>query len=332
MKYPHILLAVMEERWAIEQAKLQVMLDFISDQSAGIKYDAEELAARLSQKADKEIARREGQIAILPLRGVIANRMSLMGDISGGTSSEGFGKAFQAALRDDGVKAIVMDVDSPGGAVSGTAELSDMIYAARGTKPIIAHVNSRMSSAAYWIGSAADEIVVTPTGAVGSIGVLGIHEDVSGAMEKLGVKKTIISAGKYKADGNSFEPLGDETRARIQARVDAAYDMFVQAVGRNRGVSAAAVIGGFGQGDTVDAMPAVELGMADRVATLEETLNRFGASQFAPRPASRRAETDEPELQSSDEPGNPAPEEEAEPVSRSSRSFALQREKRALSL
>ncbi|MGN6584829.1 MAG: S49 family peptidase, partial [Rhizobiaceae bacterium] len=84
MKYAHILLAVTEERWAIEPSKMQAILDFLTDQASGVKYSAEEIEARLTQKAEKEVARRDGQVAILPLRGVIANRMSMMDDISGG--------------------------------------------------------------------------------------------------------------------------------------------------------------------------------------------------------------------------------------------------------
>lgn len=289
MKYERILAAVHDEIWAIRETKLQAILDFLAQQAAGVKFSAEDIEARISKQDEREVARRDGAVAILPLRGVIANRMSMMGDISGGTSNEGFGKAFRAALADEGVKALVIDVDSPGGSVSGTDELASMIFAARGgAKPIVAHVNASAHSAAYWIASAADELVVTPSGSVGSIGVFGVHDDVSGAMEKLGVRKTLISAGKFKTAGNPFEPLGDEARSRIQARVDAHYDMFVRAVARNRGVSLQTVRDGFGQGDIVGAEAAVAERMADRVATLEETLQRFGASQFA-APTKRRA-------------------------------------------
>ncbi|ACL56984.1 S49 family peptidase [Methylobacterium nodulans] len=288
MKYGHILMAVTEERWALREAKLQEIVAFLEAQADGVKFSAEEVQARISNAQAKEVARREGAVAVLPLRGVIANRMNLMGDISGGTSAEAFRHAFQGALRDPEVKAIVLDVDSPGGAVSGSDELSSMIFAARGTKPIVAHVDATAASAAYWIASAADEVVVTPTGAVGSIGVFGIHDDLSGAREKLGVKRTIISAGRFKADGVAG-PLDDAALARRQARVEAAYDMFVRAVARNRNVSLSAVRDGFGQGDMVDAAPAVAEGMADRLGTLDETLQRLGASQYRPAPAARRA-------------------------------------------
>lgn len=280
-KYAMIMTALAEERWAIEQSKMQMILDFMADQSAGIKYDAGEIEARIGKGQEKAVARQEGSVALIPIRGVISNRMSMFDDISGGTSSEGLGRAIQAAIHDERVKAIVFDVDSPGGSVSGATEISQMIHDARGTKPIVAHVNARAASKAYWIASAADEIVVTASGSVGSIGVLGVHDDLSGALEQAGIKKTIISAGKFKADGNPFAPLADDVRTRIQSSVDAAYDSFVRDVARNRNVSLAAVREGFGQGDMVDAVDAVAQGMADRIGSLEETLQRFGASQFS---------------------------------------------------
>jgi signal peptide peptidase SppA len=289
MKYAHILLAVTEERWAIREDKLQAIIEFLEAQARGVKFSAEEIEARITNQRAQEAAKQGGAVAILPLRGVIANRMGMMDDISGGTSSERFGQLFQSAVRDSGIKAIVLDVDSPGGAVSGSDELSSMIFAARGTKPIVAHVNAQAASAAYWIASAADEVVVTPSGGVGSIGVFGVHDDVSQALDKLGVKKTLISAGKFKTAGNPYEPLAEDARARIQASVNVAYDSFVRAIARNRNVSLATVRDGFGQGGMVDAEPAVAEGMADRVGTLEETLNRFGASQYKPAPAKARA-------------------------------------------
>lgn len=288
MKYGRILLAVTEERWAIRESKLQDILAFLEAQAAGVKFSAEEIEARIGKGREQEVARQEGTVAVIPLRGVIANRMGMLDEVSGGISAERFGMLFQLALRDESIKAIVLDVDSPGGAVSGSEELSTMIYNARGKKPIVAQVDATAASAAYWIASAADEMVVTPTGAVGSIGVFGVHDDFSGALEKLGVKKTLISAGKYKTAGNSYEPLEDEARARIQARIDAAYDMFLKAVARNRNVSMAAVRSGFGEGDMVDAEPAVAEGMIDRISTMDETLQRFGASLY-PTPAKARA-------------------------------------------
>ena len=302
MRYAHIIAALMEERWAIQHEKMQVIIDFVAQQAAGIKFDAAEIEARIGKGQEQAVARKEGNVAVLPFHGVVSNRMSLMGDISGGTSSEGFGRAFQSAVRDDDVKAIIIDANSPGGAVSGTPELSSMIYSARGTKPIVAHVNANAASACYWAITGADEVVVTPSGQVGSIGVLSIHDDLSAALEKAGIRKTITKAGDLKTDGNPFEPLSEDTKARMQAKVDAAYNMFVRDVARNRNVSLATVREGFGRGDMVDAQQAVSEGMADRVATLDETLQRFGVSLYGTPPQARR------------------------------RSFAIEREKRALTL
>jgi ClpP class serine protease len=130
-------------------------------------------------------------------------------------------------------------------------------------------------AAAYWIASAADELVVTPSGQVGSIGVFAAHEDISKAAEMQGVKVTLISAGQYKTEGNPFEPLSAEARAAMQKDVNTFGDMFVNAVARNRGVGAYSVKAGFGQGRMVMAQDAVKASMADRVATLDETLARL---------------------------------------------------------
>ncbi|HTV69798.1 MAG TPA: S49 family peptidase [Rhizobiaceae bacterium] len=286
MKYAHILLAVASEVWAIAPEKLDQIVAFLVLQAEGEKLPRAEVEARISKQREQEIARAEGQVAVLPLRGVIANRMNMMSDISGGTSSEGFGRMFDAAMADDAVKAIIIDVDSPGGVVSGTDELSAKIYAARsngiaGRKPIVAHVNSLAASAAYWIATAADEVILNPSAEVGSIGVMMVHDDVSGALEKMGVKKTLIAAGKFKGEGAPYFPLSEEALAHRQARADAYYDQFVRAVARNMNVSHATVREGFGQGRTVMAQAAVSEGMARSIGTLEETIARF--SRAAPR-------------------------------------------------
>lgn len=307
MKYLHILAAAAAELWAMHPEKLAAIVDLLAMQAFGGKFSAEEIEARITNQRAHDVAKADGAVAILPLRGVIANRMGMMDDVSGGTSSERFGAQLQAALADPAIKAIVLDVDSVGGAVSGSTELSAMLYGARGTKPIVAQVNATAASAAYWIASACDEVAVTPSGAVGSIGVLGVHDDLSKAMEKAGVARTLVSAGKYKIEGHPFAPLEDDARAAMQARIDDAYATFVRDVARNRNVTLSAVRDGFGQGRMVDAETAVREGMADRVGTMQDTLQRFGASLYPPVKASPKS------------------------VSKT-RAFALQRERRALDL
>ncbi len=205
--------------------------------------------------------------------------MNLISESSGGTSIEKFTSRFRQLVRDPSIGSIILDVDSPGGGVSGVEELTAEIFAARETKRIVAVANSLAASAAFWIGSAAGEFVVTPSGEVGSIGIVAIHNDLSVAQEKAGVKTTFITAGKFKAEGNSSEALSDEARENIQERVDAYFDVFVKNVAHNRGVSVATVKNDFGEGRVVGAKQALTSGMVDRIATLDQTIDRVSRTR-----------------------------------------------------
>jgi signal peptide peptidase SppA len=176
------------------------------------------------------------------------------------------------------VGTILLDIDSPGGSVAGLAEVAAEILAARDSRKVIAVADSLAASAAYWLGSQASEFIVTPSGQVGSIGIITTHEDVSGMMESAGVKITAITAGKYKGEGSPFAPLNEEAIAALQKRVDDYYGMFVNAVAKGRNVTAEAVRSGFGEGRVVGAKEAVKLGMADRVATIDNVLSKLGVA------------------------------------------------------
>lgn len=214
----------------------------------------------------------KGAIGVLPLRGVITQRGfgGLMGMLIGGTSTESYGEAFDALIDDDQVGAVVLDIDSPGGSVFGTPELASKIRAGREIKPVVAVANSTAASGAYYIASGATQIVVTPGGRVGSLGVFTEHVDTTAAEEAEGVKITIIKAGKYKAE--EIEPLTDEAQAAMQKTVDTYYDQFIADVAKGRGVSASVVRNTYGEGRVVLAKDALAAGMVDRIATLEEVL------------------------------------------------------------
>lgn len=233
-----------------------------------------------------------GGVAIIPVRGVITHRASLIERYLGDgyvASTERLTMRFRTALADPEVRAIVFDVDSPGGNVHGVPEMAAEIFAARGTKPIVAVANASAFSAAYWIASQADEVVAIPSGEVGSIGVWTAHVDMSGFEEKLGVKTTLVSAGKYKVEGNPFEPLSDEARENMQAEVDAIYGEFVKAVARGRNTTAETVRKQYGEGRTLLAGPARKAGMIDRTATLEDTVLRLQSGAPRRRRGSARA-------------------------------------------
>mgnify|MGYP001609456194 CR=1 FL=1 len=274
-RYPGIVNAVFNQPWAIMPETYGIICELVRSRSLGFRLTAEQIQQRIGAGPVRPGAARSGAIAVLPLYGVISQRMHMMTQVSGGTSTELFGRAFKEAVREPSISAIVLDVDSPGGNVFGVDELASDIRAARGTKPIIAVANSMAASAAYWIASQADEVVVTPGGMVGSIGVLTAHEDKSKAQEMAGIKTTIISAGRFKAEDAPFQPLNEEAKAALQSLVDQYYSTFLQAVAKGRKVSVVAVKSGFGQGRLVNATEAVAQGMVDTIGTLDQTVARL---------------------------------------------------------
>lgn len=245
--------------------------------------------------AAEPIKGRTGPVHVLRLEGTIVPRSGMMSRFSGGASLERFGEAFDQAAADRNAQAIVIQIDSPGGVIDLVAETAEKIYRARrDDRPIVAVANTMAASAAYWIASSASEIVVTPSGSVGSIGVYGMHDDMSAALEARGIRRTLIRAGARKAEG-AVGPLDEPALKHRQASVDEAYDQFTRAVARNRGVDVARVRADpeeaeqhFGGGRAYPARQAVRLGMADRVATLEATLRRLARGQRSPAVARRR--------------------------------------------
>lgn len=287
MRYEHVIAAVCRTPWAILPEKLHEIMAAIAYRASGAAFTPEEIEARIGARAPGLTSQGRG-VAVLPVRGTIAHRMGGMDESSGGVSVERLGAMLSQAMADEQVGTILLDVDSPGGTVTGVPEFADQVWEARqaGTKRIVALVNGMAASAAYWIAAQADEIVSIPSGLSGSIGVFTAHEDLSAALEKAGVKVTLVSAGKHKVDGNPFEPLSDEHKAFMQERVNEFYGLFVKAVARGRGVSAADVRGGFGEGRALTAKDAKAAGLIDRIGTADETVGRL----VGRAPARMRAE------------------------------------------
>lgn len=303
----YVLQAFMETPWAILPSKLAMLEEIVARHVAGEKLSAEEIQARVNGAVPPQNTK-VNSVAVMRVFGTIAPRTNMLTNMSGGTTAEALGQQFADLVNDPQVSAIVLDVNSPGGQVGGIEELSKKIFDARGTKPIVAVANHLMASAAYWIGTAADEIVVTPSGEVGSIGVFAAHQDTSAQLEKEGIKVSLIKAGKYKAEANPYEPLSDEARSAIQENVSDIYGSFVDAVARNRGVKPAAVRTGFGEGRVVSAKQAIELGMADRVGTLDEVINQLLNNSTMPATAQANQIVNQPQADM------PREEVEVEPV------------------
>lgn len=221
---------------------------------------------------------------IIPLIGFISQH-----DSSFGTSLDQFNAQLLDATNDSTIDRVLIVIDSPGGSVYVVQETAAMLRAARTRKPIIAIANSLAASAAYWIGSQASEFYCTPSGEVGSIGVFQIHQDISTALRKAGLKPTIISAGKYKVEGNPYQSLGKGTQDFMQSRIDDYFNQFIQDVSAGRGVDPSKVRKDFGQGRLIGAKDAATLGMIDGVMTLQAVLK--GRQSLTSRRAAQIAST-----------------------------------------
>lgn len=212
-------------------------------------------------------------VAVISIVGSLVNRGAWLGARSGMTSYEGISAQLRDAVGDKSVKAIVLDIDSPGGEATGMISLAEQIRAARAVKPVIAVVNDMAASAAYGIASSASEIVVSPTSVVGSIGVVLLHLDRSAELQTKGIKPTLIYAGAHKVDGNPFGPLPETVRADLQREIGAFYDKFLAVVEAGRGPRFAADAARATEARTYLGDEAVKLGLADRIATLDAVLN-----------------------------------------------------------
>lgn len=280
--YPNVVKFITDHPWALQPAKLEAVADVVSRRLNGFRLapkamDDDDIVVIDAASVNAPAYQRVGAAALIPMMGVVAKRMNMFSEMSGGASIEKISRDLRAAIADPDVETIVLQVDSPGGSVYGVQELSDEIYNARASKRVIAIADDLAASAAYWVGSAASEFIVTPSGEVGSIGVVAMHVDYSAALEEEGIKVTFIHAGENKVEGNAYEPLEADARAFMQKRVDDYYGAFVKAVARNRGVSVSEVEKNFGQGRVYGSADAKRLGMVDRVATLHETMQRLAA-------------------------------------------------------
>lgn len=277
MLYERLIAAAVASPWAIDPIKLAVISSFLSRKARGEQIPEYEIEAA-KQKARKAGPTPPGGVGLVPIYGTITQRADLFTEWSGGTSTDAVGQRIDELSADPNVRAIVLDVDSPGGSVYGVAELADKIRAVAKDKKVIGVANSEAASAAYWLLSQASEVVVTPNGQVGSIGVYVMHVDQSEALRALGQEVTFVSAGERKVAGNSYGPLDQIGREELQKSVDDYYAKFTASVAKGRGRMQSTVQGGFGKGGMVRAEEAVSEGMADKIGTLESVLGRYGLS------------------------------------------------------
>ncbi|MDP0498683.1 MAG: S49 family peptidase [Verrucomicrobiota bacterium JB022] len=174
----------------------------------------------------------EDGIGIVPICGPIGQGLMPIEKMWGACDVLDAAAAVEDFAQDNKVKALLLEIDSPGGTLSGVPELGELV--AEFPKPTFAYTQGMACSAAYWIGSRADSIFCTPSADVGSIGVFTAWLNVTKWMELNGLFTEMVKAGTYKAMGYPGTDLTDEQRALIQARVDQVHVMFKDAVTRKR--------------------------------------------------------------------------------------------------
>ena len=180
-------------------------------------------------------------VAVIDVSGSLVHRSGWLDAMSGLVSYEAISNELDAALNNPNVRAIMLNIDSPGGEVAGSFDLAARIRAGAARKPISALASDLAASAGYLLGSSATRFYATEAAITGSVGVVVGHIDVSERDRAMGVKVTHIHAGSRKVDGNPHEPLNDEGRETLQALVDKMYGVFVSRVATYRGISEEAV-------------------------------------------------------------------------------------------
>ena len=278
--YPHLADRLLNTPLLLHPQKLDAIIAGLGGRLLGVdglQMDAAELTARAALPAEMFTTRRGERtergyrvvdgVAVISAMGGLVHRTKLAADSSLLIGYNDLAADVEDALGKADVHAIALVMDSPGGEVAGAFELAERIYAARGRKPMVAVADGMAASAAYLAASAADEVVLTPTSYVGSIGVVMRHVDFSRALANDGITVSHIFAGEHKIDGNPYQPLPDAVRAALQADIEGLYQMFVQAVAKHRGIDEQAVRDT--RAGVYRGVAAVAARLADRIGTVD---------------------------------------------------------------
>lgn len=262
--------------WLIQEPWLRTIIEIVSRENESV----EAVEARLGRKLDntRNVTMRDG-VAVIPVTGPIFRYANLFTEVSGATSTQALATDIQTAIDNGNVRSIVLAIDSPGGEANGIHELSELIYAARAKKPVVAYVGGMAASAGYWIASAADEIVIDATAMLGSIGVVYAFRDPGGKGAK-DIEIVSTQSPKKRLDVDT-----EAGRSQYQKYADELASIFVSRVARNRQVSEEAVINNFGEGALRTGSDAVSAGMADRIGSFESLISEMKTRATNPQRA-----------------------------------------------
>jgi signal peptide peptidase SppA len=277
------ILDVLNGPWAIEPSRLLELQAIYASHFHGEAIDIAAVEKRLGRPLANEQRSYEiiDGVAVLAIEGVLAKKMNMFSEISGGASYQKAQASLDAALADPAVHSIILSIDSPGGTVDGTELLANDIRAARSTKPIVTLAGGTIASAAYWVGSAASAVYIADsTTNVGSIGVVTSHTDISAQEAARGRKTTELTAGRYKRIASQYGELTDEGRDSIQGQLDYMYSLFVGAVAENLGVSVETVLNDMADGRVFIGQQAIDAGLVHGITTLDALVQKLNADRF----------------------------------------------------
>jgi signal peptide peptidase SppA len=244
--------------------------------SLGDKIDIGAVEKQLGRKLENtRSVEIRGTTAVVPINGPIIRYANFFSEISGATSVETIAKDFNTALNDPNVESILLNIDSPGGSTNGINELSAMMRAARGKKRIVAYSGAMVASAAYWIASAADEIIIDKTAMAGSIGVI--------AAVSAGKESDTITFISNQSPLKHVDPKTKKGAAEIQGLINEMGSIFVQTMADNRGVSVEKVLADFGKGGVQLGAAAVESGLVDRIGSFEQVIDELNEKVTKPQ-------------------------------------------------
>ena len=272
--------------WAIHEPELTkleaIYQGFTNDMIVELEKDSKLVIDELSisQTDLSENVTIINNIGVLRIEGVITQKSDFFTMIFGGVSLDILTVDFKMLVDNDQIDTIVLHIGSPGGTVFGVQEFANLIFKAREQKKIFAISSSIMTSAAMWIGAAAEHVLISDnTVATGSIGVLTTHKDISEREKAEGIKTTEITAGKFKKITSPFAPLSDAGHTELQSQVDKIMDVFTSDIAKFRNVSQQEVENNMADGKVFIGDNAVKAGLVDKIITFDlliETISNGG--------------------------------------------------------
>ena len=249
--------------------------------SASADYSAEVMSQMYSVQQN---------VGVISIKGSLVEGSAGYGVFYGQTGYDDIRAALVAAVSNSDVKAILLDVSSGGGQVSGVDDTAQLISRVNNVKPVVTYTGSTMGSAALWLGASANYTVAGKTAIVGSLGVIMVHLDRSRQLADAGIKPTIIRAGTEKALATPYEPLSEKAQAGLQSQADVLYGVFLNHVASSRGVSATNGDKKFGQGRVFVGQQAVDAGLVDKLGTYEDAFMKAQALSKPKKSAGMKAD------------------------------------------